>query len=569
MPQDRRLAAIVFTDIVGSTALMAQNEEAGLRAKRGHRELVRTQVDRYEGQLIEHPGDETLSIFGSALDAVNCALAIEESLREEVFKLHIGIHLGDVIVDGREIHGDAVNVAARLLPMSEGGGTLISGEVHASVRNQRELSTEDLGSHDFKNVGRPIQVHRISTQAEPVASAAPVRDLWRRPAIAVLSFENLSGDPDQEFFADGIAEDLITRLSLCRAFPVIARNSSFVYKGHSVDIKQVGSELGVRYVVEGSIRTSGQRVRVSIQLVDATTGQHVWARNYDRELDDVFALHDELTTAIVATIYPELEHAELDLVRLRVPSSLSAWEAVIRGRSFLFSVERSNSRAREFFEQAIELDPYLVAAFYGLAVSHLNDLIDGTTDDRQHSMEIIAESARRCIAIDDQDALSHLALAYSYLVEGKRGELLKAAETAVQLNPSESRASYHVGHALTVNARYDEATAHLEQGIRLNPRDEWRFSQGLSMAHFGARRYETAINWAQRSLQHRPNGAVGLLFLIVSLAQLDRLEEAVDAHAQAKRMGLDLRPNRILGLAADPEFSERVRAAFGKVVGEN
>jgi pentatricopeptide repeat protein len=361
-----------------------------------------------------------------------------------------------------------------------------------------------------------------------------------RPAIAVLPFDNLSGDVQQDYFADGISEDLITRLSYWRSFPVIARNSSFAYKGKPADVKQISRDLGARYVVEGSVRKFGGRVRITAQLIDATTGHHVWVQKYDREVRDVFELQDELSTGIVAAMYPELEYTEQQRVRLREPRNLAAWEAVLLGRSYLYSVDKSNAHARECFERAIEIDPYLVAGFYGLAVTHNNDVIDGTTDDPERSAAELARAAERCMALDDQDALSHLALSYTHHFGTQPEKILPAAEMALHLNPSEWRAYLAVGAGLQLAGRKEEALALFERGMRLSPRDLWVFAQSIAVNHFLADRYGAALAWAERSLQHRSAGVVGSRLRVASLAQLGRVEEARAVFQEAVRRGVPM-----------------------------
>jgi adenylate cyclase len=356
---ERRLAAIMFTDLVGSTALMAQSEEAGLRAKRRHRELVKEQVARYGGEFIESKADETLSIFASALEAANCALAVQHAPRDDDFRLHVGLHSGDVILGQGEIHGDAVNIAARLASLSEGGGIRASAEVVHAIRNRPEIPNTYLGEQHLKNVNRPIAVYALGDFA--VDSDAPqftVPGFGQRPAIAVLPFHNLSPDPNQEYFADAITEDLIRRLSSQRWFPVISRNSTSVYKRDSVEIRQVARDLGVLYVVEGSVRKEDDRLRISAQLIEAPTGHNVWAESYDRECRDVFSLQDEVTAAICGAIEPELREFEPQRSMRQTEREFDAWESVQRGIWFFdHYTKEDNDRALSLFRRAVELDP--------------------------------------------------------------------------------------------------------------------------------------------------------------------------------------------------------------------
>jgi TolB-like protein/class 3 adenylate cyclase len=566
---ERRLAAIMFTDIVGYTALMARDEEAGLRARERHRQLVRLLVEQHHGESIEARGDESLSLFPSALDAVRCALAIHGEAGDDVeLSLHLGIHLGDVVVHAGEVSGDGVNIASRICSLSEGGGLCVSGEVYQAVRNQPDIDATALGEHELKNVGRPVAVYRVTGRVDPPRAAEglalpgmdelTVPGFSGRPAIAVLPFDNLSEDAEQEYFSDGITEDLITRLSAWRWFPVIARNSTSVYKGKAVDVKRVSRELGVRYVVEGSVRKIGDRVRITAQLIDATTGHHVWAERYDRELKDVFALQDEITEAIAASMNPELRQFETERTVQREPRSLDAWECAHRGWWHLFQrTEDRNARARSFYEEAIRLDPQFVWAYYGLALTHYNDVLDALTQAPDRSTAEMVRAAQRCIALDDKDPFGHLALGLAYSLTGRREEMLAAMKLAVRLNPSLATAYRLQGNYLALCGQPDEAIASIEKGMRLSPQDPqmWNFLFGMSVAHFAASRYEAAIDWALQSRQRRPN-AFASGFLAASYALLGRIEEARSALGTRGLFTVES-VRRILP-AADPDVLDRL-----------
>ncbi len=371
MPSERRLAAILSADVAGYSRLMAEDEQGTIQTIRAYRSLISSLVSDHHGHVVDSPGDNLLAEFPNALDAVQSAVEIQAVLRVRNQSLaenrqmlfRIGVHLGDITADGDRIYGDGVNIAARLEGLAEPGGVCISGAVHEQVRGKLEIGYIDLGEQSVKNIPEPLRAYRVQFERVPEAPRSEPRRtrwlvavvavllllgigawaLWDSrlatvpgfagvPAIAVLPFENLSGDPEQEYFVDGMAEDLITRLSSSQFLRVIARNSSFVYKGRAVDVKQVSQELSVRYVVEGSVRKSGDRVRISAQLIDATTGLHVWASTYDRELRDVFALQDEISQTIAVSIRPEVVASEQERVMRRNPQSLDAYENVLRGR---------------------------------------------------------------------------------------------------------------------------------------------------------------------------------------------------------------------------------------------
>jgi adenylate cyclase len=441
--------------------------------------------------------------------------------------------------------------------------------VHKQVRNKLELVYDDLGQQEVKNIPEPVHVYRIRLTPEesnadetlPGMEELTVPGFAGRPAIAVLPFDNLSGDPEQTYFSDGIAEDLITRLSSWRWFPVIARNSTFVYKGKTVDIRRVSRELGARYVVEGSVRKVGDRVRISAQLIDATTGHHVWAERYDRELKDIFALQDEITEAIAAAMNPELLQFETERTVRREPSNLDAWECAHRGWWHLFQrTEDRNAKARSFYEEAIRLDPQFVWAHYGLAVTHLNDLLDGVAESPDRSVAEIVKAARTCIALDDKDPFGHVALGLAYSLTGQRAEMLAALRLAVQLNPSLASGYRWLGLYLAMVGESDEAIAALERGMRLSPQDPqmWHFLFGMALAYSAAGRSEDGVRWAQRSLQRRPSSVGAYALLAVNLTRLDRLEEARMAGREILRLNpaFSLASMKRLLSAADPAFVE-------------
>lgn len=358
-------------------------------------------------------------------------------------------------------------------------------------------------------------------------------------AIAVLPFDNLSGDPEQEYFADGIAEDLITRLSAWRHFPVIARNSSFAYKGKAVDVKQVSRELGVRYVVEGSVRKVGERVRISAQLIDATTGAHVWAQTYDRELRDVFALQDEITQAVVGSMHPELRRSEMQRVMRKDPQSLDAWDCFMRALWHAFQLTKAdNLKAQQLFQQAIDLDSAFAEAFAGLAISHMSRFWHQWSDLPTESIAEMIRAARRSVELAPNNAEAQHALSLAHFVTGKLNEAIAAAERAIELNPSLANVYSALAYALTGTGRPEEALAAIEKAMRLSPRDPMMsmalFAGGF--AHFASGRYEDAADWARRDLRDHPQNAHSLRLLAASCAHLGQLDEARAAGQEFSRL---------------------------------
>ena len=437
----RRLAAILAVDVVGYSKLMGADETGTLtRLTALRNELLHPKVSEYGGRIVKTTGDGTLIEFPSAVDAVNHAVDVQRSMARRVadeghespMEFRMGINVGDVIIDGDDIFGDGVNVAARIEAVADAGGICISGTVYDQVRGKLDLPFRDLGEQSLKNIAEPIRVIAITVSSENIAldGAAAAGAIFARPAVAVLPFENMSDDPGQEYFSDGLTEDIITALSLWRSFPVIARNSTFAYKGQSPDIRKVGKDLGARYVIEGSVRKAGERIRVTAQLINAETGHHVWAERYDRDLSDIFDLQDEITARVAATVVPELERAELKSSAAKQPQNLDAWDCVQRGLAHLMEfTKESNSKAREMFQRAIRIDPEYSQAHGGIAYAYVRDLVFGF--EISSGTEIRAkclEYGRRAVALDDHDAMAQAVRDAQYVkgLQGSEPKLLLA-----------------------------------------------------------------------------------------------------------------------------------------------
>ncbi|MBW2371230.1 MAG: adenylate/guanylate cyclase domain-containing protein, partial [Deltaproteobacteria bacterium] len=444
----------------------------------------------------------------------------------------IGIQLGDVIVQGEQIYGDGVNIAARLEALAEPGGVCVSDTVHDQVRHTLPYAYEDLGEQSLKNVADPVRVYRLQRTDGDAPDGAPnltVPGFAGRPAIAVLALDNLSGDPEQEYFADGIAEDLITRLSAVRLYPVIARNSSFVYKGRSVDVKQVSRELGVRYVIEGSVRKVADRVRITAQLIDATTGHHLWAERYDRTLRDVFALQDEIVDSILMALQKTLEKAERERAIRKAPQNLDAWDCVQRGWWHLLRSTREEvAKGQALFHKATELDPHFSLAFSGLALGHLYELGYQWSGSPQESLAASLRAAERAVALADDEPQAHVALGLARANAGQYEQAASASERVIELNPSAAVGYWCLGRSLSYLGRPDEGVGLIEKAIRLSPHDPvmHEFLFDLGVAHFLAERYEQAIVWERKSLRARPDQPGVYRVLAASYGHLGRVEEA-------------------------------------------
>ncbi|MBW8056068.1 MAG: adenylate/guanylate cyclase domain-containing protein, partial [Nitrospira sp.] len=458
-------------------------------------------------------------------------------------ELRIGINLGDVVIDGDDIQGDGVNVAARLESMAEPGGICVSGMVYEGVRDRIDVPFEDLGEQAVKNIVRPVHVWRWLA-VDGAASAGPSEAtepyaLPDKPSIAVLPFDNMSGDAEQEYFSDGITEDLITELSRFRSLSVIARNSTFSYKGKSRDVRMVATELRARYVVEGSVRRFGDKVRITVQLIDAKKGDHLWAERYDRELSDIFAVQDEIATTISATIVPEIDHAEQVIARRRPPESLSAWECYQRGIWHIhqFTLEAFVA-ARPLFEKAVRLDPEFAAAHSGLAYALFQEWMYSHPNVRGDQLDRGYDAARRSVAIDDHDANAHFVLGR---ILGKRGEYHKAraeCQKAIDLNPSLPHAYFGLGDALLYLRQFGEALEMLQVAARLSPRDphHWAFVHHQAVALLGLKRYEEAVDMERRALLSSNASFHPYATMISALGHLGRKKEAQEPIEQLRHL---------------------------------
>jgi len=547
---ERRLAAILATDVVGYSRLMGEDEEGTLAAlKTLQRELIDPRVKENCGRLVKTTGDGALVEFASVVDAVRCAVEVQramaernaEILAERRIELRIGINLGDIIIDEGDIYGDGVNLAARLESLSEPGGICVSRVVRDQVRDKLDLSFQDLGEYEVKNIARPVRVYSLPTGRTPAVTASLARAIPDRPSIAVLPFHNLSADPEQEYFADGMVEDIITGLSRIRWLLVIARNSTFTYKGQAVDVKRVGRELGVRYVLGGSVRRAGKQVRITTQLVEAETGMHVWAERYDRSLDDIFALQDEITLSTVGGIEPSLRGAEIERVKRKRPDNLDAYDFVLRALPRLSAAMPEQARiAVPLLERALALEPD-----YGLAHGCLAWCFEVLFVRDGLDPEIAAAAVRHAHAAithgrDDATALGMAGFVIS-LVEHDRPTAIEAFESALALSPSCSIALILGSIAMGWANEAERALAWGERAVRLSPFDRLIFAAhiGLAVGHFARDRYEEAVSAARRAIQSNPGFSVAHWVLAASLAALGRIPEAKIATAKV----LALSPN--------------------------
>ena len=574
-PVDRRLAALLHADIVGYSRLMAADETGTVRSVREMQAMVEGIVRQHRGRLVDFTGDAFLAEFPSAVDATSAAFAIQREngardaskLEDRHLRLRIGVHAGEVRAEGERIYGDAIHVAARLQTLAEPGGVCVSATLHEQLAGKLAVRARDLGAHSLKNLARPVQALAVSLDATEVAGqSAPVPGFSGRPAIAVLAFAPFSGEPEQEYLGDGIAEDLITRLATHRDFPVIARNSSFAYKGRSVDVKQIGRELGVAYLIEGSVRRSGTRVRVTAQLVEARNGHHLWAERYDREVADVFAIQDEIVDAVVSRVYPEVMRAEGDRIRRQGPAVLDAWESVVLGRWLTGQLNREdNRRAQELAERALALDPGCADAVRLLQNAKIRARLFLWAD-----LAVVDESefvarARRALDLSGDSPAGWLALGLSLSMAGDFDAGIPAIQRALQLNPSSVDVLTTLANALTRADRAAEALPLLESALRLDPipSDSYLFGITIALTYWAMGRFEDAARQSQQTLA-RTEGHVGALrLLIASQVELGQLNQARETAARLLRLSPEFRIS-MLGqmLPYQPALLPRISAAL-------
>ena len=510
----RRLAAILNADVAGYSRLMAADEEATLASLKAHRaEVIDAKIAEHQGRIFKTTGDGVLAEFASVVDAVRCAAEAQEAMRgrnagvpeAEGIVFRIGINVGDVIVDGDDLYGDGVNLAARVQECAEPGGIAISATVHDQLEGKTTIPFADAGSQALKNIARPVRIWRWAPDGQaPRPVSGPPPALPGKPSIAVLPFDNMSKDAEQDYFADGVTEEIITALSRVHWFFVIARNSTFAYKGRSPDVREVARDLGVRYVHEGSVRRAGNRVRIAAQLIQGATGKHMWAKRYDRELEDIFALQDEITETIVGEIEPEMSKAERQRARGKKTGNLDAWDAYQRGLWHLYRYTKVDiSEARRLFLQAVEADPDLGPAHAGLAEADYYAVVYGHADSMAECRERALLSARRAVELDGEDAAARCTLGRIHYLRREHDRAVPELETAIALNPSLALAHYGLGAALVFSGRASESLPHLEMAIRLSLYDPamGSFLVRLADAHLFLGRNEDSLKWAKEALR--------------------------------------------------------------------
>ncbi|MDX1374292.1 MAG: tetratricopeptide repeat protein [Burkholderiales bacterium] len=535
----QRLAAILAADVAGYSRLMAADERATVAALDAARAVFRSQIEANAGRVIDMAGDSVLAVFETALGAVNAARAVQQALadstrdlpEERRMRFRIGVHMGDVMekADGT-VYGDGVNIAARLESLAEPGGVTVSDAVHGAVRGKVDAGFADQGEQQVKNIAYPVRAFRMTAAAlAPAAASSASEPALRppdKPSLAVLPFTNMSGDPEQEYFADGITEDIITDVSKISGMFVIARNSSFTFKKQSVDVREVGRKLGVRHVLEGSVRKAGSKVRINVQLIDAETGGHVWADRYDRDLEDIFALQDEVTQKIVETLKVTLSGREQTRHRERGKVNREAYDLLLRARSHLLQfTPQGLAEAHALLERTLAIDPGMARAHAILAIALGTEYLNGWNDVGPERLEQALAVARRGHEADPDDALACMAPGIILMWLRKLDEAERIMRRAIGLDPNMSEGHGGLGNVLHFAGRHDEALASYEQALRLDPEfDLWIHATGRALFALG--RYAEAEATFKRRLVHRPGSDVTRAYLASLYGHTGRSEEA-------------------------------------------
>ena len=565
---ERRLAAILAADVAGYSRLTGLDEEGThARLRERLRGLADPKISEHRGKVVKHTGDGVLAEFGSVVDAVRCAIEVQRGMAEQNatmpqvkrIEFRIGIHVGDIIVDDNDIFGDGVNIAARLEGIAEPGGVCISDDAQRQLRGKVDFAFEDMGPQNLKNIVEPMRAWRLRMNAsgspaapiEPPVESTQALALPDKPSIAVLPFENMSGDPEQEYFADGMVEEIITALSRFKWLFVIARNSSFTFKGKAVDVKEVGRRLGVRYVLEGSVRKASGKVRITGQLIDAVTGAHIWADRFERDLTDIFALQDEVTVAVVSAIQPKLLQTEIAMATRRRPENLTAYDLYLRAmQQFYLSTREGLAEAIRLAHRALELDPQFgfVTALAG--VCHMQNVLYGYAVDPQFDRKEAVRLLRLALSIDDSDpdTLAFAAIISAYMVGDCEREI-EMANRAVALNPNSFLAWSSRGQVFRIAGLPEEAIRSFERAIRMSPVDPLLHLMfvGMGMAFIELRRFDEAIVAGKKAQRQNPSFPPAYCCLASAFAHLGRDGEAREAAARL--------------LETDPAFTISARMA--------
>jgi TolB-like protein len=575
-PVERKLAAIFAADIAGYSRLMARDEVGTLARLKACRAVIDELITAHRGRIFNTAGDSVVADFASAVDAVQCAVAVQAAIAsenaggtaDEPMQFRIGVHVGDVMVDGENLLGDGVNIAARLESLAEPGAICVSAAVRDQVGNKLPLAFDDLGDQQVKNIVRAIRVYRVQVE-KPANQPATALPLPYNPSIAVLPFQNISGDPEQEYFVDGMVEEIITALSRIRWLFVIARNSSFTYKGQAVDVKQVGRDLGVRYILEGSVRKGGNRVRITAQLAEAESGAHLWADRFDGSLEDVFDLQDKVATSVAGVIEPALRAAEISRAARRPTNDPTAYDLYLRALRPHSSMTKAGIfEALALYKQAIAVDPHYGPALSGVAGCYLRLVADGWTEAPEEDRRKAVDLARQALQVAESDpgVLANAAFVLAQLGEDI-GAMMELVDRALALNPSFARGWFNSGALRLWAGQLDLAIEHAETSLRLSPRE--RLGTPLlyiGAAYFFKRRFEEAASKLLLDIQDHPGRPRPYQYLAACYAHMGRLDDARAIVARLRAITPLVVPNELP--LRNPEHRELLLSGLRLAMGE-
>lgn len=543
----RKLVAVLYADVAGYSRLTGEDEDATHRILRDYLDLITRTVRDHRGQVMHYAGDAVLAKFDAVIDAMSSAVRIQNELgirnenlaEERKVQFRIGVNSGDVIEDREDIYGDGVNVAARLETLAEPGGICISDAVRTAVGNKLDLVFEDMGAQLVKNIASPVHTYRVKLKASLSAETAEP-SLANKRAIAVLSFENMSDDAEQEYFADGIAEDIITSLSKLSQLLVIARNSSFTYKGRAVKVQEIGDELGVGYVIEGSVRKSGNKVRITSQLIDCGTGGHLWAERFDRDLTDIFAVQDEVTEAIVAAMAVQLTADQRERLKATGTKNLKAYDFFLRGREqYRLLSKEGADQAEILLKRSIDLDPGYATAYAYLVFNHLLYYVNRWKNAVDQPLEYAHELAQKAVALDDTDPYAHLSLGKTHMWKRQHDQAIVDHEKSIALDPNFAVAYAGLGLTLHYAGRSEEAIGLINRGMRLDPHYPDVRLLWLAQPYFQLGRYGQAIDLLTRHLDSKPNTIISHVLLAASYGYLGGRQKAGAEWQEALRINPD------------------------------
>jgi adenylate cyclase len=577
MSAPRKLAAILAADVVGYSRLTGLDEEGTLkRLRKLRRELINPAIALHRGRIVKTAGDGILIEFSSVVDAVRCAIEVQRGMdgrnaeiaADRRIEFRVGINVCDVVVEGDDLLGDGVNVAARLEGIAEPGGICVSEDAYRQVQSKVSVEFLDLGEQQLKNIARPVRVYKIMLETPSGRKQAQrVLPLPDKPSIAVLPFQNMGGDPEQEYFADGIVEEITTALSRFRQLFVIARNSSFTYKGRSVDVKQVGRELGVRYVLEGSVRKAANRVRITGQLIDSVSAAHIWADRFDGALEDIFDLQDQVTASVVGAIMPKLEQAEIERTKRKPTENLDAYDHFLRGIARLHQwTKEANDEALRLFYRAIELDPDFAAAYGQATWCYVWRKWNGGVTDPEREVAETARLARRAVQLGKDDAFALCWAGYALAsVVGKLEDGAAFMDRALVLNPNLARAWHLSGWLRIWLGKPNLAIEHLARAMRLSPLDPLTPSMQTAnaYAHLYTGHYEEAVSWAEQAIREQPNYQTAVRSLAASAALAGQLEKAQRAMARLRQLEPTLRISNLRDVLGSYRAEDFARLADG------